>query len=147
MHQAVDEVRPSWGEERIRILLTAVVSWFVCLVVAEVDLLTTRNPVMSGYIWNVSLYTNSTVLKCYIRNTSLFKGLGRIAVLWSCRDQFTSDRISNQHVRMRGTSLAPHATLSPETVCTYNAKLEILCVCKSDNLRIEVRERRKGSME
>lgn len=46
-------------------------------------------------------------------------------VLWSYRDKFTSGRISNQHVRM---------SFSPEIAFTYNAKLEILCVCKNENL-------------
>lgn len=97
------------------------------------------------YIGNMSLHTNSSVLKCCIWNISLFKGLCRMAVLWSYREKFISGRISNQHVRMRGTSLTPYTSFSPWNMppCT-TLKPETLCACKNQNLLAQQEKGKKA---
>lgn len=45
---------------------------------------------------------------------------------------------------MRGASLAPHTSVSPEIAFMYNVKLKISCVCKNENL---LEHRGKGKKE
>lgn len=127
IHQSVDQVRVSWmlsERKRNGIVLAAVVSfWFVCLIVSE--LITCGNKGCQ-----VTAELLKTVLKCCVQNMSFFMGFSRMAVLWSYRDKFTSGRLSNRHVRMRGASLAPHMSSLKLPLCKvrYNAKLQIRCV-------------------